>query len=83
MGSSDFNRMSPAALAAAMRGGTAEWGTRASATEHIRYAEPTEHRRKRCRCGCKGAATHRGMANGICLKSWGCELSVRRWVRNA
>ena len=70
-----------AALSAAMRGGTASWGQRASATEHVRYCEPAPDKRRRCRCGCKGAATHLGKAQGIALMG-GCEMSVRRWVRN-
>ena len=56
-----------------------QWG---SSTEHKRYMEPVASRsRRRCSCGCKTRATHRGMANGVCLTS-GCELSMRRWVRD-
>ena len=77
----DFDAMSPAALKAAMTGGTAAWGQHGSAQDHVRYIEPTENKRRRCLCGCRGARTHRGMANGICLTS-GCELSMRRWVRD-
>jgi hypothetical protein len=38
-------------------------------------------RRRRCTCGCKALATHVGGNNAIALMS-GCELSVRRWVRD-
>lgn len=76
------HKLSPAALSAAMRGGTQTWGQWASADDHIRYCEPVEAAsRRRCRCGCHRRATHRGMANGIALTS-GCELSMRRWVRD-
>jgi hypothetical protein len=75
----DLNKLSRPALSAAMRGGTAAWGTFGSATEHIRYAEPIKSRKK-CLCGCGGKRTHAGMANGVCLTS-GCELTIRRWVK--
>lgn len=79
----DLNRLSPAALSAAMRGGTEGWGQCASATGHVRYCEAIVGRkgRRRCRCGCGRASTHRGMANGVAMMV-GCELHVRRWVRN-
>ena len=54
--------------------------TWASAFFHTRYAEPI-HTRRKCRCGCDGRITHAGMANGIALYT-GCELSVRRWVKD-
>ena len=54
------------------------WG---SATEHARYLVKAPNRRRRCLCGCRGAVTHIGMANGVALMS-GCELRVRRWVRD-
>lgn len=58
------------------------WGTHGSAAEHLRYAQPVAGRgRRRCDCGCGGRATHVGMANGVALTS-GCELLVRRWVRD-
>lgn len=75
----DLNKLSPAALGAAMRGGTELWGQRGSATHHVCYVEAIKSRRK-CRCGCAQRKTHAGMANGVALTS-GCELSVRRWVR--
>jgi hypothetical protein len=63
------------------RHGTHEWGQRASMYEHHRYSEQVEPRsRRRCRC-CRGRATHRGMANGLCLMM-GCELMVAQWVRD-
>ena len=78
-----LNDLSPAAISAALRGGTKEWGQRASDTDHVRYMEPVAARsRRRCQCGCKSRATHRGMANGITLVQ-ACELVVRRWVRTA
>jgi hypothetical protein len=58
------------------------FGKYGSATDHNRYMEtmkPTS--RRRCLCGCKRRATHKGMANGVCLML-GCELYVRRWVRD-
>ena len=76
----DLSKLSPAALKAAMTGGTAGWGEWGSSTEHQRYAEPFVSRR-RCHCGCKGRVTHNGMTNGVTLMS-GCELSVRRWIRD-
>ena len=78
---SGLNKLTPAALSAAMRGGTAGWGQVASADEHIRYiqAMPSQSRR-RCPCGCGTRATHLGMANGIGLMS-GCEMRVRRWIK--
>lgn len=56
-----------------------EWG---SATHHQRYEEKIEPKsRKKCYCGCNQKMTHRGMANGVAL-TWGCHLSVKRWVKN-
>jgi len=77
----DLSALSPAALSAAMRGGTDDWGRTGSASDHIRYMEPMNSLRK-CPCGCGGRATHLGMANGVGLIS-GCELRVRRWVKEA
>jgi len=37
--------------------------------------------RRRCHCGCNQRSTHYGAANGCGMMS-GCELVVRRWVRN-
>ena len=80
----DLKKLSPAALSAAMRGGTDAWGSWASSNEHVRYAEPIPkeywRRRRKCRCGCGKKATHNGKANGIALTD-GCELSMARWVR--
>lgn len=76
----DLNKLSDAAREAAMRGGTASWGSWGSSEHHVRYMEPVGSReRRRCGCGCKTRATHRGFANGVALVS-GCELKVRRWV---
>lgn len=81
----DLNALSPAALEAAMRGGTDEWGQWGSATDHVRYVEPWPReywrRRRKCHCGCGKKITHTGRANGIALMS-GCEFLVRRWVRD-
>lgn len=79
--SEDLKSLSPAALSAAMRGGTDNWGKYGNADHHVRYAESVDSRsRRRCKCGCKRRSTHRGMANGVCLRS-GCDLSIRRWVK--
>lgn len=40
-----------------------------------------QHHRRLCDCGCKTKATHVGMCNGVVLRR-GCELSMRRWVRD-
>jgi hypothetical protein len=37
--------------------------------------------RRRCHCGCNTRQTHVGGNNAIALMG-GCELSVRRWVRD-
>lgn len=37
--------------------------------------------RRRCDCGCGGRATHVGLGDGIALMG-GCEMHVRRWVRD-
>jgi hypothetical protein len=59
-----------------------EYGRYGSAIEHQRYIQRTSKpSRRRCGCGCNGRVTHAGMANGLCLTS-GCELSMRRWVRD-
>lgn len=77
----DLNSLSPQARSAAMRGGVDGWGQWGSSSEHVRYmeAKPAKARRH-CHCGCKRRATHYGCANGVTLIS-GCELRVRRWVR--
>lgn len=80
----DLKDLSPAALSAAMRGGTDAWGQHGSAADHVRYSEPLPKRpgaRKKCHCGCGGRDTHIGMANGVGL-AWGCELHIRRWVKD-
>lgn len=77
----DLNSMSPAARSAAMRGGMEGWGFVGGLPRQICYQEQVDSKsRRRCNCGCGRRATHRGMANGVCLKM-GCELSVRRWVK--
>ncbi len=79
----DLRSLSPAALAAAMRGGTAEWGDAASTAKHIGYVERQDARAGhylKCRCGCGGRAKYRAMFNGICMYE-GCELSAHRCAR--
>lgn len=76
----DLNKLSPAALGAAMKSGTDGWGSVGSSSDHARYVEQIKSRRK-CHCGCGQRKTHAGMANGIALIS-GCELLIRRWVRD-
>jgi hypothetical protein len=76
----DLSKLSPKARSAAMRGGTEGWGVFASVND-VRYSEPVNPRsRRRCYCGCKQRATHKGMANGICLTT-ACELGIQRWVK--
>lgn len=79
----DLNKLSTAALKAAMTGGTSAWGTWGSSEAHTRYMEPLPktRRRRMCRCGCRKRHTHVGKANGIGLFG-GCELTVARWVRS-
>lgn len=80
-----LNDLSPAALAAAMRGGTAEWGQRASINEHVGYVEPQDARGGhylKCRCGCGDRAKFRAMFNGICMYE-ACELACHRFVRQS
>jgi hypothetical protein len=79
----DLAKLSPSALSAAMRGGTDQWGQWGSSRDHVRYLEPKPVSGKgwrKCYCGCGKRATHRGMANGICL-AHGCHLSMMRWVK--
>lgn len=78
-----FHDMSPAALSAALRGGTVEWGERASIKEHIGYVEKQDARHGhylKCRCGCGQRAKFRAMFNGICMYE-GCELSAHRFAK--
>ena len=78
----DLSRLSPTELAAAMRGGTAGWGKVGSADLNIRYAIRQHARKSRkCWCGCGQRASHRGMANGVCLIE-GCAFRIARWVRD-
>lgn len=77
----DLTKLPRAARSAAMRGGTAGWGSVGDSRKHVRYAEPGDPKsRRRCSCGCKRRATHIGMANGVGLVT-ACELAVRRWVK--
>lgn len=56
------------------------WGQHGSTREHRCYIEPAPNRRRKCRCGCGGRATHLGLANGLVMAG-GCELSMRRWLK--
>lgn len=79
----DLAKLSPAALSAAMRGGTEDWGRAASIHEHIVYAEPLTSRSMRmrkCHCGCGKRMTHGLFANGI-IMGGGCEFAIHRRVR--
>lgn len=77
----NLNSMSPAARSAAMRGGMDGWGQVGGLSGQIRYREPVDSKsRRRCGCGCARRATHRGMANGVCL-TMGCDLSMRSWAK--
>jgi len=75
-----LNDLAPAALRAALTGGTVDWGVHGSAADHVRYAQENPTYRSLCRCGCRKRAKWIGMANGMGL-FWGCELAVRRWVK--
>lgn len=57
--------------------------TWANSEIHVRALKKIEGRkgRRKCHCGCGTRSTHIGTANGIALTS-GCELFVRRWVRD-
>ena len=59
---------------------TGSWGQWGNAFQHPRYIEAV-HSRRKCHCGCGGRVTHAGMCNGVAMTD-GCELSVRRWVRD-
>ena len=77
----DLNKMPKAERAAAMRGGMDGWGQLGSSVCNVRYALPAPGTsRRRCSCGCARRATHRGMANGVCLTT-ACELAIARWVK--
>ncbi len=68
-----------------MRGGTREWGARASIAEHVGYVEKQTSRGPnycKCHCGCGQKAKYRAMFNGICM-SEGCEMSMHRFVRQS
>ena len=39
------------------------------------------NKRRKCYCGCGGRATHIGLGDGAGMMR-GCELTVRRWVRD-
>lgn len=60
--------------------GQADWGRYGSSQEHRRYAVPNPRQRGKCSCG-GGRASHLGAANGVALMR-GCEMCVRRWVRD-
>lgn len=77
----NLNDLSPAALKAAIKGGTRNWSYYANIHEHVRYAELTSSKsRRKCHCGCKRRATHRGCCNGITM-TMACELAIQRWIK--
>ena len=76
-----LNDLSLAALKAAFQTGTDRWGQWGSTERHALYVEPRAPKlRRMCRCGCRKRATHIAAANGMCM-SMGCELSMRRFVK--
>ena len=46
-----------------------------------RSMKKRDNKRRKCYCGCNGRATHSGLGDGACMMI-GCELTVRRWVRD-
>ena len=46
-----------------------------------RSMKKRENKRSKCYCGCGGRSTHMGLGDGAGMMS-GCELTVRRWVRD-
>ena len=79
----NLSKLSPAALRAAMQGGTQQWGKWGSIAAHVLYVEPQDARRgyyRKCHCGCGQKAKFRLMANGVCMGE-GCELSMRRLAK--
>lgn len=56
-------------------------GTRVGTADGRRSIAPSPRARRRCCCGCTGRATHVGLGDGLAMMS-GCELTVRRWVRD-
>ena len=46
-----------------------------------RSIKKAENKRCKCYCGCYGKATHVGLGDGAAMMG-GCELTVRRWVRD-
>ncbi len=76
-----LDKLSPAALKAAMTTGTVGWAQWGSAQHHAMYVEPLSYpTRRMCRCGCHKRMTHKACANGMALAT-GCEMEVRRFVR--
>jgi hypothetical protein len=76
----DLKSLSPPALAAAMRTGTADWGHEGSILKHAVYVEPFSGSRQLCHCGCRRRVKYISMANGVGMAT-GCELSMRRFVK--
>jgi hypothetical protein len=71
-----FNELSPAALKAAMEGGTEAWGQHGSILRHRLYVEPQDARGGhylKCRCGCGRKAKFRLMANGVWARAASCQ----------
>ncbi len=56
----------------------------ASVLQHHVYVETQDARGRhllKCNCGCQRKATHRAMANGICMGE-GCEVSMWRFAKH-
>jgi hypothetical protein len=52
-----------------------------SVNGHRTLIQAPKTSRRRCYCGCGKRATHTGLGDGLAL-TLGCELSIRRWVRD-
>jgi len=52
-----------------------------SVNGHRSMIQAAPRARRRCHCGCGKRATHVGLGDGLALTD-GCEMYVRRWVRD-
>jgi len=55
--------------------------TSANAKQPRRLEKLPYKSRRKCTCGCEQKKTHTGFSGDLPLIS-GCELSIRRWVRD-